>query len=66
MLLLGVAGGTIAGFHQSRRSAAWSGPIRSLAVLPLANLSGDPDEEYFVEGMADALRQQLESISALQ
>jgi TolB-like protein len=35
-----------------------------LAILPLANLSGDPDEKYFIEGMADALRQQLEIISA--
>jgi TolB-like protein len=32
----------------------------------LANLSGDPGQEYFVEGMADALRQRLEGISALR
>jgi eukaryotic-like serine/threonine-protein kinase len=29
--------------------------IRSLAVLPFENLSGDPDQEYFVAGMHDAL-----------
>jgi TolB-like protein/DNA-binding winged helix-turn-helix (wHTH) protein/Tfp pilus assembly protein PilF len=29
--------------------------IRALAVLPLANLSGDPQEEYFADGMTDAL-----------
>ena len=54
---------------RSAREAAGSRryrAIRSLAVLPLANLSEDPDEEYFVEGMADALRQQLEVISALR
>jgi len=30
-------------------------PIRSLAVLPLANLSGDPQQDYFADGMTDAL-----------
>jgi serine/threonine-protein kinase len=30
-------------------------PIRSIAVLPLENLSGDPNEEYFVTGMHEAL-----------
>src|SRR5580704_13685881 len=28
-------------------------PIRSIAVLPLENLSGDPQQEYFVDGMTD-------------
>jgi TolB-like protein/DNA-binding winged helix-turn-helix (wHTH) protein/Tfp pilus assembly protein PilF len=56
----------IIGLHERRPTYTGSGPIRSLAVLPLANLSGDPDEEYFVEGMADSLRQHLEVISALR
>ena len=30
-------------------------PIQSLAVLPLTNLSGDPAQEYFSDGMTDAL-----------
>jgi len=30
-------------------------PIRSLAVLPLSNLSGDPAQDYFADGMTDAL-----------
>src|SRR5579859_6229786 len=29
--------------------------IRSLAVLPLENLSGDPEQEYFADGMTEAL-----------
>jgi TolB-like protein/DNA-binding winged helix-turn-helix (wHTH) protein/Tfp pilus assembly protein PilF len=45
---------------------AISRPIRSLAVLPLANLSGDAGQDYFVEGMTDALRQRLEGISSLR
>ncbi len=32
-----------------------SGPIRSIAVLPLENLSGDPEQEYFADGMTEAL-----------
>jgi TolB-like protein/Tfp pilus assembly protein PilF/tRNA A-37 threonylcarbamoyl transferase component Bud32 len=31
------------------------GPIRSIAVLPLANLSGDETQEFFADGMTDAL-----------
>ena len=30
-------------------------PIQSLAVLPLRNLSGDPAQDYFAEGMTEAL-----------
>jgi TolB-like protein/DNA-binding winged helix-turn-helix (wHTH) protein/tetratricopeptide (TPR) repeat protein len=33
--------------------------IRALAVLPMANLSGDPDQEYFADGMTDALITEL-------
>ena len=29
--------------------------IRSIAVLPLQNLSGDPNQEYFSDGMTDEL-----------
>jgi serine/threonine protein kinase/Tfp pilus assembly protein PilF len=32
-----------------------SGQIQSLAVLPLENLSHDPAQEYFADGMTDAL-----------
>jgi serine/threonine-protein kinase len=40
-------------------------PIRSLAVLPLANLMGDPEQEYFVAGMHEALIAELGQIGAL-
>jgi TolB-like protein/Tfp pilus assembly protein PilF len=35
------------------------GRIRSLAILPLQNLSGNPQEEYFVDGLTDALITEL-------
>jgi TolB-like protein/DNA-binding winged helix-turn-helix (wHTH) protein/Tfp pilus assembly protein PilF len=41
-------------------------PIRSLAVLPLANLTGDPGQDYFSDGMTDALITNLASLPALR
>lgn len=40
--------------------------IRSIAVLPLENLSGDPAQEYFSDGMTDALITDLAQISSLK
>ena len=49
--------------HTSSLSA---GEIKSLAVLPLENLSGDPSQEYFADGMTDALIGNLAKIKGLQ
>ncbi len=40
--------------------------IQSVVVLPLENLSGDPQQEYFTDGMTDALISDLAKISALR
>lgn len=40
--------------------------IDSIAVLPLENLSGDPDQEYFSDGITDALINELAKIRALR
>ncbi len=40
--------------------------IQSLAVLPLANLSGDPEQEYFADGMTEELITNLAKIGALK
>lgn len=41
-------------------------PIRSIAVLPLQNLSGDPAQEYFADGMTDELITELSRINSLK
>ena len=40
--------------------------IDSLLVLPLKNLSGDPEQDYFADGMTDALNAGLAGVSALR
>jgi len=47
------------------RSMGPSG-IDSLAVLPLVNLSGDENQEYFSDGMTEALIDELGKIGALR
>jgi TolB-like protein/Tfp pilus assembly protein PilF len=52
----------------SRRHArdAASPKIKSLAVLPLKNLSGDPTQEYLADGMTEALIGRLARIQDLR
>jgi serine/threonine protein kinase/Tfp pilus assembly protein PilF len=40
--------------------------IQSLAVLPLENLSADPEQEYFADGMTDQLIADLSKIETLR
>ena len=40
--------------------------IDSIAVLPLQNLSGDPEQEYFADGLTEALMTDLAKIGALK
>jgi TolB-like protein len=56
------------------RSDSWHPPsgktnapqIRSIAVLPLQNLSGDPAQEYFADGMTDGLITDLAQIGSVK
>ena len=41
-------------------------PIRALAVLPLENLSADPEQDFFADGMTEELTTDLGKISALR
>src|SRR5262249_7261536 len=47
------------------RPASASLPMHSIAVLPLDNFSGDPSQEYFVDGMTDELTTDLAKVSSL-
>jgi TolB-like protein/DNA-binding winged helix-turn-helix (wHTH) protein/Tfp pilus assembly protein PilF len=49
----------------SHRTAATS-PIRSIAVLPLDNLSGDSSQDYFADAMTDELITDLAKVGALR
>jgi eukaryotic-like serine/threonine-protein kinase len=40
--------------------------VKALAVLPLQNLSGNPNDEYFSDGMTEALIASLAQLSALR
>jgi TolB-like protein/DNA-binding winged helix-turn-helix (wHTH) protein/Tfp pilus assembly protein PilF len=64
ILLAAVAGWGWYRFHE--RSLPPAARIQSLAVLPLANLSGDPSQEYFADGMTDELTTALAKVSALR
>lgn len=64
-----VAVGLVIGVWLHRRSASASAvhpQIRSLAVLPLDNLSGGSGQEYFADGMTDELTTMLAKKSTLR
>ena len=70
-LVLAAAIGTLAlalerGWWERLRIGPAAEPIRSLAVLPFENLTGDPAQDYFVEGMTDALTTDLAQVGGLQ
>ena len=70
--LLGAVGIVIALNVGGLRDRLTTGPgalgtnIQSIAVLPIENLSRDSEQEYFADGMTDALITDLGSISALR
>ncbi len=72
----GILGGltiaAVAWYAMARHPASSSGTsgapteIRSIAVLPLDNYSGDPAQDYFAEGMTDELTAALATVSELR
>src|SRR5271166_2725097 len=51
---------------REREPKAAAGRIKAIAVLPLANLSHDPEQEYFADGMTEQLITDLAQIGALR
>jgi eukaryotic-like serine/threonine-protein kinase len=49
-----------------RRSGGTATSVRSLAVLPLENMSHNPEQDYFAEGMTEALTTELAQIGTLR
>lgn len=66
LLAAGLAGMLLLEERRPRRSTVMNEPIESIAVLPLANLTADPDEEFLSIGLADALISRLQSIRDLR
>jgi len=56
----------IGGVREHWLTRASSPVIHSLAVLPLTNLSNDPNQEYFSDGMTDALITDLAQIGSVK
>jgi serine/threonine protein kinase/tetratricopeptide (TPR) repeat protein len=65
--LAGMAGSPSSGPARPAPSPAGRGAgIQSLVVLPLENLSGDPEQEFFADGMTEELIADLAQIQALR
>jgi TolB-like protein/Tfp pilus assembly protein PilF len=55
-----------AGFNKWFSGSQLQPEIRSIAILPLENLSGDPGQDYFADGMTEELIADLGQVSALR
>src|SRR5215510_4393959 len=55
--------GSSAGYTDQAFQPPSSAPHLSLVVLPFANLGGDPEQEYFVDGVTESLTTDLSRIS---
>jgi adenylate cyclase len=64
LILLAVAAG--AGYYFFSQRLAFKMPDKSIAVLPFENLSHDPDNAYFAEGMQDEILARLSKIADLK
>jgi len=57
---------TVFWFRAPPHEAAQEEVIRSLAVLPLSNLTGDPERDYYVDGLQDLLITELSQLPGLR
>lgn len=63
LFVLGLAAWTVRRYVYAKAAVR---PIHSIAVLPLDNLSGDPSEEFFADGMTDQLITDLAKVGSLR
>jgi TolB-like protein/Tfp pilus assembly protein PilF len=63
ILLTAAVGG---GYYFFSQRVAFKAPDKSIAVLPFENLSRDPDNAYFAEGMQDEILARLSKIADLK
>src|SRR5438552_11991502 len=66
-LVIGAAAIAVAGFYIfSHRSSTKAILVKSIAVLPFENLSRDPDNAYFADGIQDEILTRLSKIADLK
>jgi TolB-like protein/DNA-binding winged helix-turn-helix (wHTH) protein/Tfp pilus assembly protein PilF len=66
LLAAALFGFNVGGFRDRMFPPSPRPTIRSIAVLPLANLSGDPSQDYFADGMTDELITMLAKNTSLR
>jgi TolB-like protein/DNA-binding winged helix-turn-helix (wHTH) protein/Tfp pilus assembly protein PilF len=65
LLIVSIIGVAVWLYRPFERAKA-APPLRSIAVLPLDNFSGDPSQEFFVDGMTDELITDLAKVRSLR
>jgi TolB-like protein/class 3 adenylate cyclase/Tfp pilus assembly protein PilF len=65
-VLILFAAAVAGGYYFFSQRSAFKAPDKSIAVLPFENLSHDPDNAYFAEGMQDEILARLSKIADLK
>ena len=65
-LLLAIGVGVVTVNPNGWRLFSANPPVQAIAVLPLQNLSGDTAQDYFADGMTEALTTELAQMESLQ
>jgi TolB-like protein/DNA-binding winged helix-turn-helix (wHTH) protein/Tfp pilus assembly protein PilF len=66
IVLSALVGVAVEGVRSRLRGRSGATGIQSIAVLPLKSLSSDPAQDYFAEGLTEALITDLGKVSALR
>jgi serine/threonine-protein kinase len=64
--MLAIIGGLAVVFSNRQGTVPAGGPLHSVAVLPFVNTGGDPEDEYFSDGMTDELAHALAGLPDLR